>query len=130
MMRYLNVRGRVLMLLVACGIMFVISFILYQLPIKAVLYPMGLCLLLIVIWVAFDYKKCKHRWKLEEERDIEEQELRDRIVELEHGYDDMMDYYTVWVHQIKTPIAAMNLTLQNEDSSLSRRLMSELFRVE
>ena len=45
-------------------------------------------------------------------------------------YSDMIDYYTVWAHQIKTPIASMRLQLQNEDSSLSRRLSADLFRVE
>ena len=26
-------------------------------------------------------------------------------------YDDMIQYYTIWVHQIKTPIASMRLCL-------------------
>ena len=45
-------------------------------------------------------------------------------------YSDMVDYYTMWVHQIKTPIASMHLILQKEDSENSRRLRAELFRVE
>lgn len=45
-------------------------------------------------------------------------------------YSDMVDYYTMWVHQIKTPIASMHLILQKEDSEDSRRLSAELFRVE
>ena len=45
-------------------------------------------------------------------------------------YSDMVDYYTMWVHQIKTPIASMHLILQKEDSDDSRRLRAELFRVE
>lgn len=45
-------------------------------------------------------------------------------------YSDMVDYYTMWVHQIKTPIALMHLILQKEDSEDSRRLRAELFRVE
>ena len=48
----------------------------------------------------------------------------------EGKYADMVAYYTLWAHQIKTPIAAMRLTLQNEDSPLSRRLTSELGRIE
>ena len=43
---------------------------------------------------------------------------------------EMVDYYTAWVHQIKTPIAAMRLTLQGEDTPAARRLMTELGRVE
>lgn len=42
----------------------------------------------------------------------------------------MVEYYTVWAHQIKTPIASMRLQLQSEDSDLSRRLAGDLNRIE
>ena len=45
-------------------------------------------------------------------------------------YEEMVEYYTIWAHQIKTPIASMRLTLQNEDSELSRRLSEDLLRIE
>ena len=38
---------------------------------------------------------------------------------------DMADYYTMWTHQIKTPIAAMRLLLQGEKQPLE-----ELFKIE
>ena len=68
-----------------------------------------------------------------------ENELLEIIERLKNGgmrlndsmkYSDMVDYYTMWVHQIKTPIASMHLILQKEDSEDSRRLRAELFRVE
>jgi len=43
---------------------------------------------------------------------------------------DMVDYYTAWVHQIKTPIAAMRLQLQAEDTAEHRQLLTDLFRIE
>ena len=49
---------------------------------------------------------------------------------MNNRYTDMIDYYTVWAHQIKTPISSMKLTLQNEDSALSRKLSADLFRIE
>lgn len=39
------------------------------------------------------------------------------------------DYYTSWVHQIKTPIAAMKLQL-TDDTAANKALSSELFRIE
>lgn len=39
------------------------------------------------------------------------------------------DYYTMWAHQIKTPIAAMRLLLQS-GSSQNPELAAELFRIE
>lgn len=43
---------------------------------------------------------------------------------------DMEDYFTMWVHQIKTPIAGMSLLLQTSDSSDKAELQSELFQIE
>ncbi len=46
-------------------------------------------------------------------------------------YNSMVEYYTVWVHQIKTPIAAISLIVQNmEDRDTANRLKAELTRVE
>lgn len=44
---------------------------------------------------------------------------------------EMIDYYTLWAHQIKTPIAAMRLLLQNDEKqNVSYGLLEELFKVE
>ena len=60
--------------------------------------------------------------------------LKEKIAEITAQTDsrirDTVDYYTVWAHQIKTPIAAMRLTLQKEDVPEARRLASELSRIE
>ncbi len=40
-----------------------------------------------------------------------------------------LDWFTAWVHQIKTPIAVMHMTLQGEDTPEHRALEGELFRV-
>ena len=42
----------------------------------------------------------------------------------------MIEYYTIWVHQIKTPISAMRLQLQGQESESSRELLEELQRIE
>ena len=42
----------------------------------------------------------------------------------------MLDYYTLWAHQIKTPIASMRLSLQQEDTPKARQLLQELSRAE
>ena len=40
------------------------------------------------------------------------------------------DYFTLWAHQIKTPIAAMRLILQTRPENSAEELSQELFRVE
>lgn len=56
--------------------------------------------------------------------------------EMSEKYSDMTEYYTIWAHQIKTPIAAMGLILQEAGQSddtnreLNRELSDNLQRIE
>lgn len=45
---------------------------------------------------------------------------------------EQMDYFTLWLHQIKTPIAAMSLLMQQnqENPALTKKVRQELMRVE
>ena len=46
-------------------------------------------------------------------------------------YTDLMDYYTLWVHQIKTPIAASQLLLQDVTDSKTKALLEqEVFKID
>lgn len=44
-------------------------------------------------------------------------------------YQDMLDYFTLWAHQIKTPISALRLLIQSEDISRSEMQM-QILRIE
>lgn len=43
---------------------------------------------------------------------------------------ETLEYFTLWMHQVKTPIAAMRLILQEQDTARSRELQAELFKTE
>ena len=43
---------------------------------------------------------------------------------------ERQDYYTTWVHQIKTPLAAMNMLLQEDTTEQGKNLRMQLFRTE
>lgn len=133
-----------------------VSFYLYELPIKAVAYPMTLCALIGICLLFFDFGKLKVNHRIMEQaknnlvdvmeslpdaKSIEEEDYQ-RLVEAVWAlkqkvnsdftikYNDMVDYYTVWAHQIKTPIASMRLKLQTMDSDDSRELLLNLGRIE
>lgn len=57
-------------------------------------------------------------------------EMNTVVSEREISQQETDDYYTTWVHQVKTPIAVMHMLLGNEDSNLTRALGTELFRIE
>ncbi len=50
--------------------------------------------------------------------------------EYERTLTDMTDYYTLWAHQIKTPIAAMELVLQQNDGEEFSEIRDNLGKIE
>ncbi len=50
--------------------------------------------------------------------------------ERESEYRERTDYFTIWIHQIKTPISAMHLLLQNQKMENGDAMAAELFKVE
>ena len=155
-LRYLRQRLRLFIVGAVFCFVFAVSFLLYHLPICAVLYPTLLCAALGILIMVFDFLRVKREHealssirsmtdviaglfpKIDGIKDEDYQQIL-RLISEEHNdyrtqtnrkYADMIDYYTVWAHQIKTPIASMRLHLQNEDSALSRTLTSDLHRIE
>lgn len=153
---YLKQRRKVIFLFLLFCLVFVCALVMYRLPLEAALYPAGVCAFLGLAFLALDMQKvwCRCRrlkeleglpaelqgdfpqaGSLEDEgyqqiirRLCEEQKQAER--QMDARYSDMIDYYTVWAHQIKTPIASMRLNLQNQDSEFARRILEDLLRIE
>ena len=68
---------------------------------------------------------------LAEKLDEREAELYQKKSEAESRYNDLVDYYTLWVHQIKTPIAASKLLVSEvADRQLKQQLEQEIFKID
>lgn len=135
---------------------FSVIFRLYDLETEAVWYASGLCFLYaaVVLSVHFFFYWKKHLEhirilknipllvdELPEPKTLAEDDLQDMIRKLRCILDasiterqterrESIDYYTTWVHQIKTPIATMKMILESEDTDEHRELLAELFRIE
>ena len=144
-------------LFAAFAAVFAGTFALYHVPPAVVLYPALLCLALGAAALGWSYHRAvlRHRER-ESLLQIPAETVEDMLPEVRTSADadyqaviralcqgqraltdaaeqsslEMMDYYTAWAHQIKTPIASMQLRLQAEDSELSRQLKVDLGRIE
>lgn len=58
------------------------------------------------------------------------QDRKKHLSEEKKKEEEMEEYYTLWAHQIKTPIAAMSLLLQEKDTPEYAELSMELFSIE
>ena len=153
---YYRYRRGYIGLLLAFLLIFSAVFSLYDLPTEAVLYAGLLCLCLGLLIAVLDYhnfaKKHKQLCELSKSiilsvdglvqasnlieqdyqnliRAVHEEKIK-LVSHMDLRFSARMDYYTTWVHQIKTPIAAMQLLLQTEENEQSAELLQELFRIE
>lgn len=68
---------------------------------------------------------------LTEKLEKREEELYQKKSEAESKLTDLLDYYTLWVHQIKTPIAATRLLVAEvSERELKRQLEQEIFKID
>ncbi|RYD05275.1 hypothetical protein N752_10795 [Desulforamulus aquiferis] len=57
-------------------------------------------------------------------------EKKKMISKVDSKQTEMVDYFTLWVHQIKTPIAAMRLLVQSEHREQYKELLEQILRIE
>ena len=152
---YLKKNIKVYILFIVFIFIFFIMFYLYNLPLEALIYTGSFCFLAALIASISDYANYKESYKklnfLEQNilNDLEAlpksldiridyyhkiiEKLYDELEKLtqenRQKNTDMVDYYSMWVHQIKTPIAAMNFLLDNEEVD-QKNLQQELFKIE
>ena len=153
---YIKQNIKVLLLFIVFALVFCIVFSLYNLEIEAIYYSVMLCSFIGLIYICINfinyYKKHIQLYKLQNEISISSENLPSPKTLMEEDYtnlilnlnkeyktyisksdiakSDMIDYYTMWVHQIKTPISAMKLLIQTSESEISSDLSSELFKIE
>ena len=148
-------RYTVLMFLIFSGI-FAMVFSFYDLQAEAVIYGAGLCLLLTaaIVPAHFYFYLKKHRERADLLQNIEivsenfpkpdtlsEEDYWDMVLKLKgllnesitaknNQQRENVEYYTTWVHQIKTPISVITMILQGEDTAEHLELSAQLFKIE
>ena len=155
LLAYLKRQYKLLLLLAGAVCVFAAVFALYDLPLEAVAYAGVLCLVLGLVLFAVGYSRFlrRHRELQQLLRQAREKALplpparglleedyqallravcQDRArlaAEHENRLRELTDYYSLWAHQIKTPIAAMDLLLQEDGSPHRGELEMELLKI-
>lgn len=153
---YFRQYRKLIVLLVMFVMIFAVVFSLYQMEIEAVLYASLLCAAIGLTALGIDfvllYRKHLQLTELSANRFIDPHDLPVPIKIIERDYAGLLgilyndkqktlnehnqnrrnteEYYTLWAHQIKSPVAAMRLLLQSEDNPQTGELLLELFKIE
>lgn len=155
-MKYLRARrGCILVFLLMAALCFIII-PLYSIVIEAAVYITMLASALLLAAALFDFPAFRRHmgqaerlagmpdlgntpppaWAGPIERELflaasaTDRQCRGQLEECEAAQRQTSDYFAAWTHQIKTPIAAMSLLLQKDDSGRSRALKEQLFKTE
>ena len=153
--KYLKEKMMVLILVAACNIVMLFVFYLYGLDMAPFLYALILNIFFTFSGLCISFFKYASKHKEREKllimlekndypaTDPQTLEAEDytRIIEMlyqrcnsllsEHDFltEDSKDYFTLWVHQIKTPISVLDMLLK-DDTPEMRACRIELFRIE
>lgn len=156
LLSYLRDRGRVFVLLTAFLAIFTVICWVSKVPVASALYAALLCLVLwavvgaVGLWryarkhrqleqlASFDAQGMEHlpdpQGLIERDYTALLRVLREENLHLASAAEgertELCEYYTLWAHQIKTPIAAMRLLLDDEGVPDAAALRGELFRIE
>ena len=135
---------------------FALVFSMYDVKLEAILYASMLCLAAGLLFegvhlVCYLRRHAEQQKRLQglpvfyselpSPRTLAEQDLQEMVQKLGEQYTavttdwqrqqkESLDYYSAWVHQIKTPISSMKMILQQEDTEENHLLSAELFRIE
>lgn len=137
-------------------LIYLIVFFLYNLPLEPIFY--GLVLFSVAVIISFiigfiKYKNKHYRLKnildngvisienLEESKSLIEEDYKDiislvfnekakEVAKGEREREEILDYFTLWAHQIKTPIAASKILLQREENDYNLAISNEVFKIE
>lgn len=155
MLGYIKSRIWIFILWFLCCVVFAVVFSGYSLPIEAVFYAGGISLLFSGAFVIVDavryssraaeLKKCAAEITISLEKLPSANSEHDKLysdmigllfaeksrIEAESALKatDLSDYYTIWAHQIKTPIAAARLLLQSEEYD-SEEMSEQIQKIE
>lgn len=149
---YFHDRKDIYILSFAFILIFYLILYLYNALIDAIVYAVILCLVLLFVYFCIDFyrymKKTRNLTAVLQLEDVflfelpesssfleqQYQQLLHKIDDLfkavkeqqEINYHEMLDYFTLWVHQIKTPIFALRLLISSQDASTNDMLLQVL----
>lgn len=156
MITYLKTRRTTLAIFALGAMIWTVVLSLYNLPLEPVLYAGVLYAFLVIAHVGFDYWHYKQRREALQgfvhqiifdarglpdpqyllEKDYQEliavlsRERAELMADSERTQNELIEYYTLWAHQIKTPISALRLLLQSEPPLDRAELEMQLFEIE
>ncbi len=152
---YFKTKAGAILAIIVCNLVMAFVFFLYRLEMTPFLYALLVNAIVLIGFITVSFAKFRNEhlkrsriyeiilngsMELPEAENLTEKDYN-RIIEalsircneltnkLNSDIQDSNDYYTIWVHQIKTPISVLSMLLK-EDTPKDRSCRDELFKIE
>lgn len=153
---YIQKKWKTFLLFGSFFLCFIIIFLLNDLPLSPILYAFILCFYIAIIFIIFDFFQFHRRYRslmlakntvtvhlnelpipadrmeelYQELLQLLFQNKNELTLQADNKQTDLVNYFSQWTHQIKTPISAMRLLLQTDNEKVHKDLEIELFKIE
>jgi len=119
--KYLKRQLSLFLTLIVGMSLFLCTFFLWQLPMTSLLNASLLFLLMLIIYATIDYQKFRHEQRYLGDLQSENAQFRTKLAAQMQRDKAFMDIMRVWTHQMKVPLASLDLIAQTRLPELQKQ---------
>ncbi len=113
-----------------CILIFLVLFILFGLDLKIFYIGLSLSVIYVIFSLFFIYVFSSKETNVINKLRNENKELRESLEKANKKQSDLEEYFLMWVHQIKAPITAGNLLLEDDFAEKKDELKNQFLRID
>lgn len=124
-----TIQREIYIIILICALFFFIL-LMYNVPFQAYLIGLGIVLFIsIIYWIIrfINYRQEQTLQELNEDLKIENHRLRNDFINYQ---SEVESYFLMWVHQIKTPITASKLLLEDPNENVVSSVRNEVLQID
>ncbi|MGX0379785.1 sensor histidine kinase [Staphylococcus auricularis] len=129
-MKFINEIKNEIIIAIGILILFLVIFFVFSLPMEAFFLGAAIVLFILIIYWVIQFMNFKEKLRLKTQVDQLEDQLETMRREQIEYKNEIEAYFLTWVHQIKTPITASKLLLEQNHEDTVNRVRQEILQID
>ncbi|MCG7342039.1 sensor histidine kinase [Staphylococcus auricularis] len=129
-MKFINEIKNEIIIAIGILILFLVIFFVFSLPMEAFFLGAAIVLFILIIYWVIQFMNFKEKLRLKTQVNQLEDQLETMRREQIEYKNEIEAYFLTWVHQIKTPITASKLLLEQNHEDTVNRVRQEILQID
>lgn len=129
-MKFINEIKNEIIIAIGILILFLVIFFVFSLPMEGFFLGAAIVLFILIIYWVIQFMNFKEKLRLKTQVDQLEDQLETMRREQIEYKNEIEAYFLTWVHQIKTPITASKLLLEQNHEDTVNRVRQEILQID